>query len=135
MEPPTAGASSEGISPLVAKAEQAIAQGDYDTAVAAYEEAYERTPWNERLRAHLVAAYAERSQHARERGSEADFAAAEKDLRAALELRPDDPVLRKNLALVLAERAARGGPEAEQLRAEALALDPLVGVSVPAGAE
>jgi tetratricopeptide (TPR) repeat protein len=134
-DPRAAVPSSEGISPLVAKAEAAIAQGDYDTAVAAYEEAYERTPWNERLRAHLVAAYAERSKRARARGTERDFAAAEKDLRAALELRPDDPVLRKNLALVLAERAARGREGSEQLRAEALALDPEVAASVPAGAE
>jgi tetratricopeptide (TPR) repeat protein len=43
--------------------------------------------------------------------------------------------LQKNLAVVLAERAARGGDEAAALRAEALALDPEVSASVPAGAE
>lgn len=113
-----------------------MAVGDYDTAIAAYQEAHERTPWNERLRGHLAAAYAERSRQARARGSDADFVAAESDLRAATELRPDDPVLRANLALVLAERAGRArGEEAERLHAEALALDPGIGASVPAGAE
>jgi len=129
-------ASAEGISPLVTRAEQAAAAGDYDTAVAAYEEAFARTPWNERLRDHLAAAYAQRSERARARGGKADFMAAEADLRAAVALRPADPVLRRNLAVVLSERAGRSrGEEAEQLRAEALALDPQAGATVPAGAE
>lgn len=133
---PRSTSSPEGISPLVTQAEQALAEGDFDTAIAAYEEAIERTPWNARLRDHLAAAYAQRSQRSRARGGGDDFASTESDLRAALALRPDDPVLRKNLAIVLAERAGRSrGADAESLRAEAFALDPQAGASVPAGAE
>jgi tetratricopeptide (TPR) repeat protein len=123
--PPATPPGSEGISPLVTRAERALESGDVDTAITAYGEALQRTPWNERLRSHLAAAYAERSRRARERGRTSDYAAAEADLRAALALRPDDPVLRRNLAVVLRERASGSrGADADRLREEARALDP-----------
>jgi tetratricopeptide (TPR) repeat protein len=126
---PTTAVAPEGISPLVTRAERALQDGDATAAIAAYEEALARTPWNEALRGHLAAARGERARQARERG---DYAAAETDLRAALELRPDDPVLRTNLSVVLHERALGArGDAADRLREEARALAP---EATPAGA-
>jgi tetratricopeptide (TPR) repeat protein len=138
-EPPGQAAPArapEGISPLVTRAEEALAAGDVDAAIAAYKDALSRTPWNERLQGHLAAAYAERSRRERERGSDRGLREAEQDLRAACELRPDDPVLRRNLAYVLAERAEQTrGEESQRLRAEALALDPEATAAVPPGTD
>lgn len=110
---------------MVARAEAAETAGDHDTAIAAWGEALERTPWNERLRGRLSSAYAARAAQARAKGGAAALARAETDLRAARELAPDDPTLRGNLALVLAERAQRSADPAEaaRLRDEAAALD------------
>lgn len=111
---------------MVARAEAAEAELDYDTAIAAWSEALERTPWNERLRGRLASAYAARAAIARGKGGGPALERAETDLRAARELVPDDATVRRNLALVLAERADRGTnpAEAERLRQEAAALDP-----------
>jgi tetratricopeptide (TPR) repeat protein len=116
----------EGIGPVVARAEAAEAEGDHDAAIAAWREALERTPWNERLRGRLASAHAARAAVARGKGGAAALMRAETDLRAARELVPDDATLRRNLALVLAERAERSADpaEAEHLRQEAAALDP-----------
>ena len=99
----------QGVGPLVQSAEQAFDRGDYDAAIAAYVEALERTPWNDRLVANLVAAYAARAESAREQPGVEPLERAAADLRRALELRPDDPLLRANLARVLVEQANRVG--------------------------
>jgi tetratricopeptide (TPR) repeat protein len=124
--PPQQEPVPEGIGPVVARAEAAEAEGDHDAAIAAWSEALERTPWNERLRGRLASAYAARAAGARSKGSAAALLRAETDLRAARELVPEDATVRRNLALVLAERAARGADpaEAERLRQEAAALAP-----------
>ena len=98
-------------------------RGDYDTAIAAYAQAYEATPWNTRLRRALAAALAGRAGQHRERGS---LPGAEQDLLRAVSLERGDPELRHNLAVVLIERAALELDEerAEAMRAEALELAP-----------
>jgi tetratricopeptide (TPR) repeat protein len=125
---------SRTVGPIVARAEGAMQAEDFETAIELYRAAFERTPWNTRLRDALAAAHAGRARQARERGRFRELPAAEADLRAALELRPGDPDLERNLAVVLAERAsvdldpARAG----ELRQEARALDPHVEASLPA---
>ena len=121
----------QGVGPLVQSAEQAFDRGDYDAAIAAYVEALERTPWNDRLVANLVAAYVARAESAREQPGVEPLERAAADLRRARQLRPDDPLLRANLARVLIEQANRVGagagvPDPErvsELRAEARGLD------------
>jgi tetratricopeptide (TPR) repeat protein len=115
----------EGIGPVVARAEAAEAAGDHDAAIAAWREALERTPWNDRLRTRLAAAYGARAAAARAKGGSAPLERAERDLRAARELAPQDATVQRNLALVLGERAARSTDprDASRLRAEAAALD------------
>ncbi len=122
---PEAAPAPEGIGPVVARAETAEAVGDHDAAIAAWSDALERTPWNDRARSRLAAAYAARAAVARGKGGSEPLARAEKDLRAARELAPGDAMLRRNLALVLGERAARSADPAEggRLREEAAALD------------
>ncbi len=120
--------SVQGVGPLVQSAEQAFDRGDYDAAITAYVQALERTPWNDRLVANLVAAYAARAESAREQPGAAALERAAADLQRARELRPDDPLLRANLARVQVEHAGRLGvadPErASELRTEARRLDP-----------
>jgi tetratricopeptide (TPR) repeat protein len=108
---------TETVAPLVATAERAVAREDYDTAIASYGEAYARTPWNLRLKRALAAAYAERAAHSREQKRLGALRAAERDLRTALRLFPDDPALQRNLGIVLLEQAAR---EMDASRAGAL---------------
>ena len=111
------------VAALVETAEVALAGADYDTAVAAYQEAYAKTPWNLRLGHALAAAYAARAQCvlSGSRGKRA-LAAADSDLRAALKLLPHDPTLQHSLALVLVEQAvlemdpARAGVLREEAR-------------------
>lgn len=104
----------ETVSPIIARAERLRARGDYDTAIAAYREALERTPWNDRIQRALATTYAERAGRRR---TEGDRAAAEADLRAAVALYPDDTDLRRNLGVVLLERAV---VESDPARARAL---------------
>lgn len=127
----------QGIGPVVARAEAAEAVRDHDAAIAAWREAFEKTPWNERVRSRLVGAYAARAAVARAKGGSAPLARAESDLRAARELVPDDLTLRHNLAFVLGERAARSSDpaEAERLRAEATELDPAAAAAPATDAE
>lgn len=94
------------MAPLVSRAERAASRGDYATAIAAYREAIELTPWNTRLERALVAAYVGRAAHPSELG-EAGRRASEADLRRALEIAPDDPEVRHNLGVVLLDRAMR----------------------------
>src|SRR5262249_40516130 len=82
-------------------------------------------PGNTRLKSQLVAAYAQRAEAKRRKpGGAAGLAAAEKDLRAAHELAPDDAGVTRSLASILVERAAFESDDAlaDQLRAEATAL-------------
>ncbi len=128
-EPDTA-----GVGPLVARAEAASASGDHAAAIADYQAALERTPWNTRLVQSLVASYAARADQARTRpGGAKGLAAAEKDLRAALELAPEDPALRRSLAAVLLEQAgfAKTDEEIARLRGEARALAPDLEAQAP----
>jgi tetratricopeptide (TPR) repeat protein len=121
-EPDTA-----GVAPVVARAEAAVAQGDFDTGIDAYREAYERTPWNTRLQSALAAAYAGRAAKLRTKpGGAAGLALADGDLREALVISPDQPELERSLAAVLLDRAsfARDDDEAAAFRAEADGLAP-----------
>lgn len=129
-EPPPPPA--EPVEVVVRRAQDAFAGGDYTTAIEAYSSALEITPWNDRLRSGLVAAYAARGREAWEEGDFSGLERAEADLRTAVELAPDDRVLRRNLALILVDRANRSldAAEAKAFREEARALDP-VGAEVP----
>ena len=93
-------ASTESVAPVVTRAERAMERGDYDTAIAGYAEALERTPWNTRLSTALVSAYAARAAHPAQSGRPG-LQAAEADLRTALSIAPDDPSVRRSLAAVL----------------------------------
>ncbi len=112
-------ASTGSVTPLVARAERAMEQGDYTTAIDAYAEALERTPWNTRLSTALVSAYAARAAHPAKSGR-AGLRAAEADLRTALSIAPDDPTLQRSLAAVLLDLSAR---EESPERALALRLE------------
>ena len=101
-----AAAPEATVSPLISRAERAAARGDYDSAIAAYRDAIELTPWNTRLERALVAAYVGRAEHPVELGA-AGLRASEADLRSALEIAPDDPEVRRNLAVILLDRANR----------------------------
>jgi tetratricopeptide (TPR) repeat protein len=135
--PPDAGrdAAAAGVAPIVERAEAAAARGDLDGAIAGYDQAIQRTPWNTRLRSQLVAAYAERAEAKRRKpGGPAGLAAAEADLRAAHELAPDDAGVTRSLAAILVERAAFESDDAlaEKLRAEATSLAPDIAAQAPA---
>lgn len=128
-------AATAGVAPIVERAEAAAAQGDLDGAIDGYEAAIQRTPWNDRLRSQLVAAYAQRAEAKRRKpGGVAGLAAAEKDLRAAHELAPDDAGVTRSLAAILVERAAFESDDAlaDKLRAEATTLAPDVAAQTPA---
>jgi tetratricopeptide (TPR) repeat protein len=113
----------QGVAPLVARADRSRARGDFAVAIDLYAQAYQRTPWNERLKQSLASAYTEKAQRAR---SEGELPTAEKDLRAALELYPDDQDFRRNLAVVLLESAQSEMDEARasQMLAELRTLAP-----------
>jgi tetratricopeptide (TPR) repeat protein len=113
----------------VSGAEEAEAQGDLDTAIARYRQAWERDPGNDRLRRALVAAYVERARRVRAEEGVSGLEAAERDLRAARQLAPEDPAVRQSLAALLADRATRemSQEKAQALRDEARGLD--VGLS------
>lgn len=119
---------------LVESALRAEARGDFDTAIAAYREALERTPWNSRLERALASAHANRALIVRREGGAGALERAESDLRAALALQPDDEALRRNLAVVLRERADRSldPDQATELRAAARELAPEVVAAPPA---
>ncbi|HTO06945.1 MAG TPA: hypothetical protein VMR86_07775 [Myxococcota bacterium] len=128
-------AATAGVAPIVERAEAAAAHGDLDGAIGGYQQAIERTPWNDRLRSQLVAAYASRAEAKRRKpGGAKGLALAEKDLRAARELAPDDASVTRSLASVLFERAAFETDDAlaEELRAEATALAPDLAAQTPA---
>ncbi|MGH2899165.1 MAG: tetratricopeptide repeat protein, partial [Solirubrobacteraceae bacterium] len=126
---------TEGVAPIVARGESAIAAGDLSAGVDAYREAYERTPWNTRIQNSLVAAYAARAEKERTKpGGTKGLALAEQDLRAALEISPKNPELERNLAVVLLDQAGLSPDDAEaaRLRAEANALAPDLVAETPA---
>jgi tetratricopeptide (TPR) repeat protein len=123
-----------GVAPLLEKGQAAAQQGEWDGAIAAYSEALERTPWNTQFQRLLAVAYAERAaQQRRERPGEAGLAAAESDLRHALELYPADATFRRNLGVVLLERAGyeRDPARAAALRAEGTELAPDAAAALP----
>jgi tetratricopeptide (TPR) repeat protein len=105
------------VAPLVEAGDRAVARADYGTAIASYRQAFQRTPWNTRLKRALAAAHAERAARSRDQAGLGGLRSAEEDLRAALALYPDDDQLQKNLAIVLVEQAAR---EADPVRAGAM---------------
>lgn len=112
-----------GIAPLIAEAERAMQRGDLDAAVSAYREALDQTPWNKRVARALAGAHASRALRLREQRS---LPGAERELRAARLLQPDDVDLGRSLAVVLLERAAleHDADRAGAMRAEALELAP-----------
>jgi tetratricopeptide (TPR) repeat protein len=113
----------QGVAPLVARADRSRARGDYAVAIDLYAQAYQRTPWNERLKQSLATAYTEKAQRAR---SEGELRSAEQDLRSALVLFPEDKDYKRNLAIVLLESAQREMDEgrANQLLSESRSLAP-----------
>ncbi|MCE2391620.1 MAG: hypothetical protein J4G09_09075 [Proteobacteria bacterium] len=124
-EPAGTQTGTTGVAPLVARAGSALERGDYDTAIALYGDALERTPWNTRLSRRLAVAHAERAGHRRGTPGVAGLRAAERDLRRALEIDPTDATFRRNLGVVLLELAPFvPGAEAGRLRAEARGLAP-----------
>jgi len=132
--PEASDASDAGIGPVVERAEAAKASGDLDGAIRGYDEALKRTPWNTRLQSQLVAAYAERAAKERHKpGGPAGLALAEKDLRAAHALAPDDSTVTRSLAAILVERAAFEADDelAAKLRAEAAQLSPEIATANP----
>ena len=122
MPPPEPVTPSE----LVGEAEQTQARGDVDSAIAYYRRALERDPANDRLRRTLAATYVERARQVRAERGVFGLEAAERDLREAWRLEPEDPAIRHSLAAILVDRAVREmSPErAQALREEAEGLDP-----------
>lgn len=119
---------------LTARAEAALAAGNPDEAVSAYEEALARTPWNASIERSLVAAYVERARRSRARpGGPAGAATAAADLRRAREHAPGDPEVARSLAAILLDQALfEAEPaRAEALRAEAAALAPALAAAAP----
>lgn len=131
---PESGDAATGVAPIVERAEAAAAHGDLDAAIAGYDEALLRTPWNTRLRSQLVAAYSERAAAKRHKpGGARGLALAEADLRAAHELAPDDATITRSLAAVLLERSAFEADDATAAaaRAEAEKLAPELAAAQP----
>ncbi len=123
-EPPAANpAEGASVARLLEEAEVLRAQGDFASAIGAYERAQARMPWNDRITLALAAVYAERAAGHHRAGK---LARAEADLRTALELVPDQPQVAANLARLLVERADLDlAQERAQLRrAEAETLAP-----------
>jgi tetratricopeptide repeat protein len=128
-------AAAAGVAPIVERAEAAAAHGDLDGAIAGYQAAIDRTPWNTRLSSQLVAAYTQRAEVKRRKpGGAQGLALAEKDLRAAHALAPDDATVTRSLAGALIERAAFESDDAlsERLRSEAAQLAPDLAAENPA---
>lgn len=98
-------------------------RGEFDTAIEAYEQALERTPWNDRIQQVLAMTYADRAARSRRDGL---LGSAESDLRKALDLAPEHAQVKENLATVLLERAALDSDpaRAKARRADAEALVP-----------
>jgi len=115
--------AERGVGPIVTRADRSRKLGDFDLAIESYRQAFERTPWNDRLKRSLAITYTERAESVRNEGS---LQRAEEDLRKALELYPEDAQFRRNLAVVLLERAQRVTDEAQSdaLVAELRELDP-----------
>jgi tetratricopeptide (TPR) repeat protein len=107
-------------------------RGDFTAAIAGYKLAFERTPWNTRLGRSLVAAYAARAANPAGSGRTA-LRAAEADLRAALQIAPDDPALRRSLTAVLLDLSAHeeDRDRATALREEARRFDPDLETQTP----
>lgn len=124
--------ASEGVAPVIARAERAMARGDHAAAIAGYRAALERTPWNTRLERALVAAYAARAEQSRHDGV-AGLVAAEDDLRKALEIAPDDAALRRSLAAILIDLSAqvRDPERSAALRSEARSYAPELESRIP----
>ena len=108
---------------LLERAERSRSRGDYDAAIRDFAELVERIPWNERAKEALAATYADRAASARDAGK---LPKAEEDLRQAVAVLPKDANHRRNLAIVLYERASfENDPQkATGLRAEAKSLAP-----------
>ena len=131
---PDAASDPAGVAPIVARAEAATASGDLDASVAAWREAYERTPWNTRLASSLVAAYVARAEQERTKpGGSKGLALAEADLRKALLIAPKQPEVERSLAIVLLERAslAADDADADRFRSQAAALAPELAAQTP----
>jgi tetratricopeptide (TPR) repeat protein len=90
------------VAPIVKRAEESRAVGAFDQAIADYTIAFERTPWNTRLRRAIAVTHTEKAERARNEGK---LDVAETDLRAALGLYPEESEFRQNLAALLVERA------------------------------
>jgi tetratricopeptide (TPR) repeat protein len=123
-----------GVAPILDKAAAAAEQGEWDAAIEGYTQALERTPWNTRFVRLLAVAHAERAAQARrERPGVEGLDAAEKDLRRAIELDGADPVFKRNLGIVLLERASyeRDPARVAALRAEGAALSPDAAQALP----
>jgi tetratricopeptide (TPR) repeat protein len=122
--------AGQTVAPLVRSAERSRESGDFDTAIQGYADAFARTPWNTKLKRALAVTHTERAADAREKGS---LERAERDMRAALELYPEDPEFRHSLAVVLLERSAieMDGARATAYRDEVRRLDP--GLAIPDG--
>ena len=128
--PEDADAAQTTVAPLVERAERLRDKNDYDGAIAAYEQALAKTPWNDRIRHALAMTHAERARSFRDEGL---LVKAETDLRRAQELEPEHPNVRQNLAVVLVERAAldMDPAKAAARRAEAETLAPGVTAAEP----
>jgi tetratricopeptide (TPR) repeat protein len=119
-----------GAAAAIEQAERARQARDFDAAIAAYREALEQTPWNTRLQRALAVTYADRGARARDEGRLSD---AERDLRDALALAPEDAEFKQNLAVLLLERASLdlNQERAAERREEARQLAPELAASVP----
>lgn len=130
----SAAGDAAGVAPIVARAEASVASGELDAGIAAYREAYERTPWNTGIASSLVAAYVARAEKKRAKpGGAKGLSLAEADLRAALEIAPEQPAVEQSLATVLLERAAlvKDDADSSRLREEAAALAPELAAQTP----
>lgn len=123
----------QSVTPIIAAAERARERGDFDAAIAGYQQAIARTPWNSLLEGHLAASYVERATHSRDEGGIEGVRAAEQDLRRALELLPNDAAIQRSLATVLVDLANRqlDPARARALREEAGSLAPEVVEATP----
>ena len=120
-------AADETVAPIIARADQRRADGDFDGAIAAYTVAFERTPWNTRLRRAIAVTHTEKAAIARESGQ---LTTAEAGLRAALALYPDEVEFKRNLGAVLVDRAQleRDDAARAELIAQARQLSPELGL-------
>jgi tetratricopeptide (TPR) repeat protein len=133
-DPAERAAIERGVAPLIQRGDVARETGNYDLAISSYREALERTPWNTRFARLLAVSYAERAAKHRETPGPEGLRAAESDLRRALDIDSEDLTFKRNLAVVLVERARIEVDEerARAFREQAEALDPLIVASSPA---